>query len=455
MSSTDERSGLERQLDRLGKPFSNFVGAQTTASLVLLAATLGALLWANSNEASHYYSLLKTPFGVIFGHSYFAAVLKSWINDGLMALFLFLLGLEIKREFLAGDLVDPKLRRMVMLCALGGMLLPALLFALFNRTGPGLAGWGIPTATDTAFALGMLALLGRRVPPTLIIFIVGLAIIDDLGAILVLALFYTQHLSVIPLLAAMLVIALMALANYAGVRQPSLYVVGGLLTWYAMLNSGVHATLAGVAVAMTVPARPKSPPRHLLRQAKNAIQAVQTADKPIDVLGDKEQHDLIQDVKLFAEHASTPLRRWEHALQLPVALLVLPLFALVNAGIPVNRTALLQVVTHPVGIGILVGLLVGKCLGISGMCWAALRLGIGALPEGVRYAHVVGASLIAGMGFTMSTFMATRGFDAEPQLLEIAKTSILLASLAAAASGSFVLYWLGRDERAAAVNTPL
>lgn len=450
----DGPSGLERQLDRIGKPFSNFVGAQTTASLILLAATLGALLWANSNQASHYYGLLKMPFGVIFGHTYFAAILKSWINDGLMALFLFLLGLEIKREFLAGDLVEPKLRHMVMLCALGGMVVPALLFAVFNRTSPDIAGWGIPTATDTAFALGMLALLGRRVPPSLIVFIVGLAIIDDLGAILVLALFYTQHLNLMPLLAAAAVIGLMALANYAGIRHPAPYVIGGLVTWYAMLNSGVHATLAGVAVAMTVPARPKSPPRSLLRQAKYAIQAVQTAEKPIDVLGDKQQHDLIQDVKVFAEHASTPLRRWEQALQLPVALLVLPLFALFNAGIPVNRAALLQVVTHPVGIGILVGLLLGKCVGISGMCWAALRFGIGALPQGVRYAHVVGASLIAGMGFTMSTFIAARGFDAEPQLLEIAKTSILLASLAAAASGSFVLYWLGRDERVPAVNAP-
>lgn len=445
MTGADARSGLERQLDRLGKPLSNFVGAQTTASLVLLAATLIALLWSNSREAAHYYSLLETPFGLIFGHRYFAAVLKSWINDGLMALFLFLLGLEIKREFIAGDLIDPKLRRMVMLCALGGMVLPALLFAVFNRHTPNLAGWGIPTATDTAFALGMLALLGRRVPPTLIVFIVGLAIIDDLGAILVLALFYTQHLNIIPLFAALLVIGLMALANYAGLRQPGLYIVGGLLTWYAMLNSGIHATLAGVAVAMTVPARPKSAPRRMLREARDAIQAVQTADKPIDVLGDKQQHDLIQDVKQFADHASTPLRRWEQALQLPVALLVLPLFALVNAGIPVNTAALLQVLTHPVGIGILVGLLLGKCVGISAMCWIALRLGIGTLPEGVRFAHIVGAALICGMGFTMSTFMATRGFDAEPQLLEIAKTSILLASLAAAIAGSIVLYRLGRD----------
>lgn len=445
MTQADARSGLERQLDRLGKPLSNFVGAQTTASLVLLAATVIALLWSNSREASHYYSLLETPFGVIFGHRYFAAVLKSWINDGLMALFLFLLGLEIKREFLAGDLIDPKLRRMVMLCALGGMVLPALLFAAFNRHAPNLAGWGIPTATDTAFALGMLALLGRRIPATLIVFIVGLAIIDDLGAIFVLAIFYTHDFHIIPLLAALLVIGLMALANYAGLRQPGLYIVGGLLTWYAMLNSGVHATLAGVAVAMTVPARPKSPPRRMLREARHAIQAVQTAAKPIDVLGDKQQHDLIQDVKQFADHASTPLRRWEEALQLPVALLVLPLFALVNAGIPVNTVSLLQVLTHPVGIGILVGLLLGKCAGISAMCWIALRLGIGILPEGVRYAHIVGAALICGMGFTMSTFMAARGFDAEPHLLEIAKTSILLASLAAAMAGSLVLYRLGRN----------
>lgn len=445
MAQPDTRSGLERQLDRLGKPLSNFVGAQTTASLVLLAATLVALVWSNSREATHYYSLLETPFGIIFGHRYFAAILKSWINDGLMALFLFLLGLEIKREFLAGDLLDARLRRMVVLCAFGGMVLPALLFALFNRDTPNLAGWGIPTATDTAFALGMLALLGRRIPPTLIVFIVGLAIIDDLGAILVLALFYTQHLNIIPLCAALLVIGLMALANYAGLRQPGFYIVGGVLTWYFMLNSGIHATLAGVAVAMTVPARPKSAPRRLLREARHTIQAMQTADKPIDVLGDKQQHDLIQDVKQFAEHASTPLRRWEQALQLPVALLVLPSFALVNAGIPVNGAALLQVLTHPVGIGIVIGLVFGKFAGISSMCWVALRLGIGTLPAGVRFAHIVGAGLICGMGFTMSTFMAARGFDAEPQLLEIAKTAILLASLAAALAGSLVLYRLGRD----------
>lgn len=441
----DTRSSLERQVDRFGEPVSQFVRAQITASLVLLATTIGALIWANSPWASHYYGLLKLPFGIVFGQTYYAGMLKSWINDGLMALFLFLLGLEIKREILAGALVDPKLRRMVTLCAIGGILVPAVLFALINRHTDNLIGWGIPTTTDTAFALGMLSLLGRRVPPCLIVFVVGLAIIDDLGAILVLALFYTETLAPLPLLGAFAAIALMALANYAGFRHPSIYIVGGIVTWFATLNSGVHATLAGVAVAMTVPARPKASPRRLLGQARHAIQAVQTAAKPIDVLGDKQQHDLIQEVKAVADHASTPLRRWEETLQLPVGLLVLPLFALMNAGIPINQAALLKAVTHPLGIGVIVGLLLGKFVGISGACWAALRLGIGALPEGVRFAHIVGASLIAGMGFTMSTFIAARGFDTEPALLQIAKTSILLTSLVAAALGSTVLYRLGRD----------
>jgi NhaA family Na+:H+ antiporter len=262
--------------------------------------------------------------------------------------------------------------------------------------------------------------------------------VDDVGAILVIALFYTQDLSILHLLSALALIAFLALGNYAGVRQPYFYIIIGVATWWMMLKSGVHPTFAGVAVALTVPARPKLTSEKQLVKAKSTINSMQEKSNPIDVLGSRNDHKQVLEMRDFAEHASTPLRRWEDALGLPVALFILPLFVLANAGVPFSLTSFIESIQHPTGLGVISGLVIGKFIGISGACWLGLRYNIGRLPEGVNLQHIIGVSLIAGIGFTMSTFIATLGFDSQPIHLQSAKSSILVASLISAILG--VLY---------------
>ena len=433
---TDESNNvLQRGLENIRHPFSSFIRAQTTSSWFLLLATIVALWWANSDYYSTYENLTHTPIGVFLGEFELRASLKHIINDGLMVIFFFLLGLEIKREVLAGDLALPENRRMLILCSIGGMACPAAIYLLFNWSLDSQIGWGIPMATDTAFALGVLTIVRKHIPGSLLAFLVGLAIVDDVGAILVIAIFYTQDLSILHLLSAFVLIAFLAFGNYAGIRQPYFYIVVGIATWWMMLKSGVHPTFAGVVIALTVPARPKGKSEKLLDSAKTTISSMQKQSKPVDVLGSRTDHEQVLEVRDVAERASTPLRRWEDTLELPVALFILPLFVLTNAGVPFSLASFIESLQHPTGLGIIFGLVLGKLVGISGACWLGLRYKIGRLPEGVNLHHVIGVSLIAGIGFTMSTFIATLGFDSSPVHLQSAKSSILVASLTAAILG--------------------
>jgi NhaA family Na+:H+ antiporter len=431
---------LRRGLENIHDPVSDFIRAQTTTSLFLLMATIIALWWANSEYASTYQNLIHTPLGFFIGDFELQASFKHIMNDGLMAIFFFLLGLEIKREMIAGDLAEPENRHMLILCAIGGMVIPALIYSLFNWSYDSQMGWGIPMATDTAFALGVLTIVRKHIPLSLLSFIVGLAIVDDVGAILVIAIFYTHAISLLYLAIACALIAFLALGNYAGVRHPLFYIVTGIASWWMMLKSGVHPTFAGVLIALTIPARPMLSSGKLLDRGKKIIETMQSKCQPVDVLGSRRDHEQVLEVREFAERAGTPLRRWEDALDLPVALFILPLFALTNAGIPFDSGSLGESFQHPVGLGIITGLVLGKFIGISGACWFALRYKIGRLPDGVNMQHVIGASLIAGIGFTMSTFIATLGFDAQAENLLIAKTSIMIASILSAFIG--VLYIL-------------
>jgi NhaA family Na+:H+ antiporter len=309
---------------------------------------------------------------------------------------------------------------------------------LFNWSLDSQIGWGIPMATDTAFALGVLTLVRKHIPASLLTFIVGLAIIDDVGAILVIAIFYTQELSIVHLSSAIALVAFLAAANYAGVRQPLFYLIVGIVTWWMTLKSGVHATVAGVAIALTVPARPKLASEKLLKKAKSTISSIQNKTAEVDVLGSKQDHSQVLAVRDFAEGAGTPLRRWEDTLELPVALLILPLFALTNAGVVFSFSSFINSLQNPTGLGIIAGLVLGKFIGISGACWLALHYKIGSLPSGVNFHYVIGASFIAGIGFTMSTFIATLAFDGRADLLHDAKTSVIVASVLSAFFG--VLY---------------
>ncbi|MFT6304162.1 MAG: NhaA family Na+:H+ antiporter [Pseudomonadales bacterium] len=429
---------LQRGLENIQDPFSSFIRAQTTSSCFLLFATILALWWANSDYASTYQNLTHAPIGFFLGDFKLQASLKHIINDGLMVLFFFLLGLEIKREILAGDLARTENRRMLILCAIGGMVCPAAIYMLFNGFLDSQIGWGIPIATDTAFALGVLTIVRKHIPTSLLAFLVGLAIVDDVGAILVIALFYAQDVSLLFISSAVALVVLLALGNYAGVRQKYFYIFIGIAAWWMMLKSGVHPTLAGVAISFTVPARPKLTSEKLLVKAKTTISSMQEKDSSVDVLGSPRDHKNVLEVRDFAERASTPLRRWEDALALPVALFILPLFVLANAGIPFSIHSFIESLQHPVGLGIITGLVLGKFIGISGACWLGLHYKIGRLPEGVNFQHIIGVSFIAGIGFTMSTFIATLGFDAQPAHLHSAKSSILAASLLSASLG--VLY---------------
>ncbi|MFT7458647.1 MAG: NhaA family Na+:H+ antiporter [Planctomycetota bacterium] len=449
----NSKNVLQRGFENIHDPFSSFIRAQTTTSWFLLLATIVALWWANSDYYSTYQNLTHTSIGFFLGDFKLEASLKHIVNDVLMVIFFFLLGLEIKREVCAGDLARPEHRRMLILCAIGGMVCPAAIYSLFNWSHDSQIGWGIPMATDTAFALGVLTIVRKHIPGSLLAFLVGLAIVDDVGAILVIAIFYTQDLSILHLLSAFALIAFLALGNYAGVRQPYFYIIVGIAIWWMMLKSGVHPTFAGVAIALTVPARPTLSSEKLLNRAKTIVNSMQKKSKPVDVLGSRTDHEQVLEMRNFAERASTPLRRWEDALELPVALFILPLFVLTNAGVPISLNSFVESLQHPTGLGIITGLVLGKFVGISGACWLGLRYKIGCLPEGVNLQHVIGVSLIAGIGFTMSTFIATLGFDSQPVHLQSAKSSILVASLISAILGVLYIRFVATKKHNTSTNS--
>jgi NhaA family Na+:H+ antiporter len=381
--------------------FQRFVSTEAAGALVLLACTAIALALANSPWADAYHRLWETALTLGTQGSGLTLSLRHWVNDGLMALFFFLVGLEIKREMLGGELADRRSAALPVAAALGGMIVPAAIYAAVNRGGPGAAGWGIPMATDIAFALGILALLGDRVPTGLRIFLAALAIADDLGAVLVIATFYTSTLHWAAVGGAAAVLALLVALNRRGVRRPLAYTLAGVVLWMLVLGSGIHPTVAGVLLALTIPARGDGAEREMERES--------------------------------------PLTRFENALQRPVAFVVLPLFALANAGIPLGG-AIGTVTRSPVAIGAALGLLLGKPLGITLASYAAVRSGVAQLPTGVAWRHVHGVAWLGGIGFTMSLFIAGLAFT-QPTMLDTAKLGVLGASICAGVIGYGLLRW--------------
>jgi NhaA family Na+:H+ antiporter len=428
---------LEENMERVITPFQKFIHHQTTGSIFLILCTAIALFIANSPLADDYEIFIEIPIGLIFDEWSFKMSVRHWVNDGLMSLFFFMLGLEIKREFLAGELRKPRQFIPVLAAALGGMLIPAVIFSIFNTDLITSHGWGIPMATDTAFAVGILALLANRVPASLVVFLAALAIIDDIGAILVVAVYYTETIDISYLALATFLLVFLAGCNILGFRHPIIYFIGGGIVWLAMLGSGVHATVAGILVALTVPARPKRSSIWFINRTRDLVNKFENIEKETkrSILGEKKQHEVVEQVQDSAEKASTPLRRWENALETPVVLFVMPIFALVNAGIPIGYKTLTTIGHNSLSLGILLGLVAGKSIGISFFTWIVLRLNLGALPQNVNMNHVIGIGLLGGMGFTMSIFIAGLGFDNNPEALLSAKSAILLSSLIAGISG--------------------
>ncbi len=427
----------ERAFDKFSSPFEEFIHNQTSSGIVLMIATIVALVLANSPLAHSYHHFIETPLRIGFGDFVLEKSLHHWINDGLMALFFFLVGLEIKREILVGELSSIRNAVLPILAAIGGMFVPAGLYALMVSEGVGAQGWAIPMATDIAFAIGVLVLLGKRVPPALMMFLVALAIVDDLGAVIVIALFYTDTISISALIMVGVCFAILVCFNLFGLRRPLPYFLIGILLWLAMLKSGVHATLAGVLVALTIPAMPKYDPKVFMEHMSKLIERFREAHREgVVVMRNNKQRTVLQTMENGIHKVETPLQRLEHSFHIPVGFFIIPIFALVNAGIPIDFSALGQTLAHPITLSIIVGLIGGKFLGIFGVVFVAVKLGIAQLPQGVALRHVAGAALLAAIGFTMAIFIAELAFVGESQALLMAKTGVLIASLVAGVAGS-------------------
>ncbi|TVO59301.1 Na+/H+ antiporter NhaA [Denitromonas halophila] len=434
---TIDKPALERTIDRLREPFASFIKAQTTTSGFLLLALFAALALANSPLADHYEAIRHFRIGMVFGSQEVSWSALHLVNDGLIALFFVLLGLEVKRELLAGELKDRQRVRLLLAAALGGMVVPASLYVLIHlgMGGDQVQGWGIPMATDTALAIAVLAALGARVPRTAVAFLVGVAIIDDIGAIIVIAVVYTEQVSLPALAASALLFSVLMTFNRAGLRHPVIYALAGVMLWIAIVRSGVHASIAGVVVAITVPARPRIAPESLKRKVHGAVDDMPDDAPPEAVLGEGKTHRKIAKLESLAQVATTPLRRWEDGLELPVALIVLPLFVFMNAGLPVDSDGLAQILTDPVGLGVVVALIVGKPAGLLTGIFIAERCGWATRPEALSWRRLFGIGALAGIGFTMSTFIANLAFDPASPALAVAKLSIMAASTIAAIAG--------------------
>ena len=378
---------------------TRFFAAESAGGLILMASALAALLLANSPWSAAYFSTLQVKFAGLS--------IEHWINDGLMAIFFLLVGLEIKREMLAGQLSSWSQRALPGFAALGGMLLPALIYIAINwGNSQTIGGWAIPAATDIAFALGVLSLLGKRVPVSLKIFLAALAILDDLGAVLIIALFYTSGLSISMLLASVAVVAVLVVLNRCGVRRLAPYLIAGALLWFFMLQSGIHATLAGVILALCIP------------------------------MGDPQTK------------TKSPLLHLEEKLHPWVAFAVVPIFGFANAGVSLAGISPRDLL-DPVPLGVTLGLLLGKQLGVFGLAALAIRFGLAKLPEGSNWVQLYGVALLCGIGFTMSLFIGALAFPGAPHLVDEVKVGVLMGSILCAILGVVVLIKAGRQKASA------
>lgn len=417
------------------RPIQAFIRMEAAGGILLLLCAVAALVWANSPLAPAYFGLWDTIVTVGAGSLIISKPLLLWINDGLMAVFFFVVGLEIKREILVGELSTPKKATLALAAAVGGMIVPAAIYALVNASGGGLDGWGIPMATDIAFALGVLALLGKRAPLALKIFLTALAIVDDLGAVLVIAVFYTAKVSATYLVYAGVVLAALTIGSRLGIRRTSFYVVLGIILWVLFLKSGVHATVAGVLLALTIPAKRLIDTGKFFETGKLLLHRFEA-----DVAEGKTQPTSDQAVALYAlgetlDNLDTPLHRMERALHGWVAFFIMPVFALANAGVALSGGSGLA---NKVTLGIVLGLFLGKQIGVTFFAWLSVKLGWAELPTGISWKQVYGVSLLCGIGFTMSLFIGNLAFT-DAAMLDNAKIGIIAASVLSGIAGWVVL----------------
>jgi NhaA family Na+:H+ antiporter len=414
------------------RPLQRQLRHEAAGGVVMLVAAIAALAWANSPWHASYASFWATPLRVELGELIHLdhLSLQAWVNDALMTLFFLLVGVEIKREVVHGELQDLRTVALPVVAAVGGMVVPAALFALLTSGEPGSGGWGIPMATDIAFAVGVVSLLGTRVPLAAKVFLLTLAVTDDVGAILVIAVFYTGSIALGWLAAAGTALGAILLMRRADVQALAPYLAVGAFAWLALLESGVHATLVGVALGLLTPAWPLWSPRRYPMQVRRLADRIDRAyhDKVLTYDEFVENEHTISEVSRLSINSTSPLSRLEHGLSPWVAFVIVPIFALANAGVRLTGDAVAGITDDPVTLGVIVGLVGGKTIGVFGATFLAVRLGIGRLPQGTTWGHILGLAACAGVGFTVALFVASLSFT-DPALTDAAKLGILLGSL--------------------------
>jgi len=421
------------------RPLHAFFNTEAIGGILIMASAAMSMVLANSLWAPGYHHLWEISLRIGIGELTIDKTIHHWINDGLMAIFFFLVGLEIKREFLVGELASLRKAALPIAAASGGMIVPAILYTLFNAGGMGQAGWAIPMATDIAFALGALALLGSSVPIALVVFLTALAIADDFGAVLVIALFYAEEIDLFPLVTGSVILLLSYIFNRMGVRKLMVYIILGMILWVAFLKSGVHVTVAGVLLAMTIPANALITGDQFARRIQRLIEKFLGHERAIHPLERTEdQQAIIQEIELSCRRVEAPLQRIEHGLHPWVTYVIMPIFAFANAGVEIPFQAMGNLLGQPVILGIIAGLFLGKQAGIMLFSWLAVRMGWADLPSDVTWRQLYGISVLAGIGFTMSLFISSLAFP-DPDLLAQSKIGVLIASLLSGVIGYILL----------------
>lgn len=421
--------------------FQKFDRAQSLGGILLFGATVIALLFANTGLGDFYNTLRDIPLGFEAGSFSLKKPLLLWVNDGLMAIFFFMIGLEIKRELMVGELDTPRKAALPLIAAVGGMVVPVALYVILNNNPMASHGWGIPMATDIAFSLAILKLLGNRVPVGLKVFLAAFAIIDDLGAVHVIALFYSSSINWMMLVWAAIPLTLLVLMNFRKIFSKYLHLACGIIIWYFFLKSGIHPTIAGVMLAFTVPLRQKTDVRTFTRKMGEIADEIRKKDDPQTPLLTSAQMEQMDDMEEWTEKVQSPLQHLEHVLQGWVAYFIMPVFAFFNAGVAFIAGS--QPDFRLIGI-LAASLYLGKTIGITLFSFAGLRIGFASLPEGVSFRQILGTAMLAGVGFTMSMFIATLAFSGTDTLIDSSKIGILAGSLLSGIAGYIVLRYSKR-----------
>lgn len=417
---------------RLISPIQQFVSMQALSGLVLLSCSVLALILANSPLADQYEHFWHTEIGFQIGSLKISHSLHHWINDGLMAIFFFVIGLEMKRELLLGELSSKEKVILPVIAAIGGAVVPALIYLIFNVNQAGMDGWGIVMATDIAFVLGIITLLGNRVPASIKIFVLAFAIIDDLIAIVIIAAFYTAEINLTALYAGLGVLAFAFIFKYAGFYHTLVFLLMGIISWFFFLESGIHPTIAGVAMAITVPAMRKIGKKEYPEQVSELINQYQQIN-PNEKPGKEQQQVIISKIEELSVSTESPLYRLEHLLHPLTSFIIMPVFALANAGISLD-SSMIGSMAHPISLGIIMALVLGKPIGIFFSIWATVKSKWAILPSGANWMHIFGMACLGGMGFTLSLFISVLAFK-DPVLLGYAKIGVLAGSLVSIIAG--------------------